>query len=382
MKNKQNITLSDYSFEYPVIKGYNRYNYTPFGKNNLFPNELLEMVQKSPIQSSILSKKETYIYGAGLEKYTQTINNPNLMETWSELIQKVISDFVIFEAFAIQLIMNESGDCYSFYHVPIQQVRLGGYDERNIIQKAYLCADWKYNSKKVEIKMFGTETPQKNTPYLLYFKRYSVGNYYYSIPSYLSASNWIKADCELSKYYLNYIKNNFSCNLAIKYPTEVAEEKKAEIYNSLQECFSGADNAGSVLLLFGENGVSPELQKIESSDADLYENVCETVLKYIVSANGLTSPMLAGLQTKSGFSSKADELLSAYNLYKLTTINKDRGFIMDKINYLLQLNNYDRCFALGDYDISAELNGNTAKNDVKEEESINVDVDSKGEITK
>lgn len=382
MKNKQNIILSDYSFEYPVIKSLNRYNYVPFGKNNLFPVELLEMVRKSPIQSSILQKKEVYIYGAGLEEYTQTINNPNLSENWSELIQKVISDFVIFEAFAVQLIMNESGDSYSFYHVPIQQVRLGGYNERNVIEKAYLCADWRWNSNKVEIKLFGSETPQKNTPYLLYFKPYTVGEYYYAIPSYLSASNWIKADCELSRYYLNFIKNNFSCNLAIKYPTEVAEEKKAEIYNSLQECFSGADNAGSVLLLFGENGVIPELEKIESSDADLYDNVCETVLKYIVSANGLTSPVLAGLQTKSGFSNKADELLSAYNLYKLTTINKDRGFVMDKINYLLQLNGYDRCFALGDYDITAELNGNTAKNDVKEEESINVDVDSKGEFTK
>ena len=184
------------------------------------------------------------------------------------------------------------------------------------------------------------------------------------------------ADIALSKYYLNYIKNNFSANMAIAYPSEPDDEKKAEIYQMLNASFAGEDNAGSILLLFGENGVLPTTNSIESKDADLYENVCDTVLKYIVAGNRLISPILAGLSTKSGFSSKSDEIISAYILYNLTVINEIRSFVLDKINTLLQLNGYPRCLVLQDFDIRKEFEGKTLENDEKEKEMNDTDEDA------
>ena len=193
----------------------------------------------------------------------------------------------------------------------------------------------------------------------------------------MSASNWVMADIALSRYYNNYVRNNFSANLSIAYPCDLDEDKKAELYQMLVDSFGGQDNAGNILLLFGENGTLPEVKSIESVNADLYQNVCDTVLKYIVSANRLTSPMLAGLDTASGFSAKAEEIIAAYTLYKLTVIDEIRDFIMNKMNYLLSLNGLPRCLVLQDYDFRAEFEGDTTVNDVKEEEQIDADNNAK-----
>ena len=100
------------------------------------------------------------------------------------------------------------------------------------------------------------------------------------------------------------------------------------------------------------------------------------LLKYIVAGNRLTSPILAGLSTSSGFSSKSDEIIAAYTLYKLTVIDEIRNFVMDKINFLLQLNGYPRCLTLQDYDFAKEFEGTTAMNDEKEKEQNDTDEDA------
>ena len=224
--------------------------------------------------------------------------------------------------------------------------------------------------------MFGLEQPKKGERYLLYFKPYDPSELYYAVPKWYSAANWILADIALSRYYNNYIRNNFSANLAITFPEDIDEDKREELYQMLMDSFGGESNAGNIILLFGQNGTNPEISSVESVNADLYQNVCDTVLKYIVSANRLTSPILAGLSTSSGFSSKSDELIAAYSLYSLTVIDDIRTFIMDKMNYLLMLNGQPRCLVLQDYNFRDEFEGITAENDKKSEEQTDTDSDA------
>ena len=249
-------------------------------------------------------------------------------------------------------------------------MRLGNYNEKNFIEKAYLCTDWRKaqrNRNVVEIPMFGTETPQKGKAYLMYFKPEQVGEYYYSIPEYMSASNYILADAALSQYYNNYIHNNFSANLAIRFPIEPTEEKKQELYESLVKSFGGAENAGNILCLFGEGGVVPEISSIESVNADLYNSVVDIIKLALVSANRLTSPILAGIATSSGFSSKSDEMIAAYSLYKLTVINSARQFILQGFNKMLEMNGHNRVLKFLDFDIRKEFEGQTEENNVIED---------------
>ena len=375
------ITQRNYAVELPFIDIKQRARskqWVNFDYDNLYPARVYNMYKESPLQSAIIENQIKYAYGAGLADYDASIFTPNLTERWEDLIKKALRDYCIFQAMAIQIIPNESMSKFSFYHIPVNQVRLGAYNEDNVIEYAYLATDWSQinNKNVVQIKMWGTEQPQAGERYLWYCKPYDPDELFYAVPKWMSCANWILADIALSKYYLNYIKNNFSSNLAVKYPQEVDDDKKKEIYDMLVASFAGEENAGNILLLFGENGVLPEVGSIESVDADLYNQVTDVVLKYICSGNRLSSPILAGLSTSSGFSSKSDEIIAAYILYKITVIDEIRDFVMDKVNFLLQLNGYPRCLTLQDYDFVKEFQGNTIQNDEKEKEQTNTDEDA------
>lgn len=371
------ITFRDYSFDKPYIdKMTRRDSWVKFDYDNQYPERVLDMVNSSPLQKSILESRKTYILGAGLDKVDENVYTPNMYESWIDLIEKCVSDYVYLNAFAVQVILNESGNRFSFYHQPVQQVRFANYNDKNFIEKAYLCTDWRKaqkNKNVVEIPMFGSETPKKGKAYLLYFKPDQVGEYYYGIPEYMSAANYIMADSALSQYYNNYIHNNFSANLALRFPTEPTEEKKEELYENLRKSFGGSENAGNILLLFGESGVVPEINSIESVNADLYNSVVDIIKLALVSANRLTSPILAGIATSSGFSSKSDEMIAAYTLYKLTVINSERAFLLKGFNKMLEMNGHARVFKFLDFDIRKEFEGQTATNDVVEDDGNNVD---------
>ena len=382
MKDTLKLAQRDYSVSQPRIDIKQRAawkKWVAFDYDNLYPNLIYALYSESPLQSSIINNQIKYVYGAGLKDYEASIFQPNIAERWEDFIKKIVVDFCIYGAFSVQVVVSEDGNRFLYYHMPVNQVRLGAYNDENQIEYAYLATDWsRINSSNViEIKMFGVEQPKKGERYLLYFKPYDPNELFYAIPKWMSASNWIMADIALSKYYNNYIRNNFSANLAISYPCDLDEDKKAELYQMLMDSFGGEQNAGNILLLFGENGSNPEVKPVEAVNADLYQNVCDTVLKYIVSANRLTSPMLAGLDTASGFSAKAEEIIAAYTLYKLTVIDELRNFIVDKVNYLLQLNAQPRVLMLEDYNFRAEFEGDTTVNDVKEEEMNDVDNDAK-----
>lgn len=378
------ITFRDYSFDKPHIDNMTRKDtWVKFDFDNLYPERVLEIVNQSPLQKSILESKKTYILGAGLDKTEENIYTPNMFESWQDLIEKCANDFVYLNAMAVQVILNESGNRFSFYHQPVDQVRLGNYNEQNFIEKAYLCTDWRKaqkNKNVVEIPMFGSEQPKKGKAYLLYFRPEQVGQYYYAIPEYMSASNYIMADGALSQYYNNYIHNNFSANLAIRFPIEPSEEKKEELYENLRKSFGGAENAGNIICLFGENGVVPEISAIENVNADLYNSVMDIIKLALVSANRLTSPILAGIVTSTGFSSKSDEMIAAYTLYKLTVINTERQFILKCFNKLLEMNGHARCLKFIDFDVRKEFEGQSESNDMVEDEGNNVDENEEKEV--
>lgn len=373
----EKITFRDFSFEAPYIDKFTRKDtWVKFDYDNLYPERVLEIVNSSPLQKSILESKKTYILGAGLAPTEENIYTPNMFESWDDLVEKAVNDLVYLNAMAFQVCLNESGNRFSFFYQPVQQIRFANYNQQNIIERAYLCSDWRKAQKNrnvVEIPMFGSETLKKGKTYLLYFAPTQVGEYYYSIPEYMSASNYIMADGALSQYYNNYIHNNFSANLAIRFPVEPPEEKKQELYDNLIKSFGGPSNSGNILLLFGESGVVPEINAIESVNADLYNSVMDTIKLALVSANRLTSPILAGIVTSTGFSSKSDEMIAAYTLYKLTVINQARAFVLKCFNKLLEMNGHGRVLKFIDFDIRKEFEGQTQTNDNVEDKGNAVD---------
>ena len=376
---KPNINFADYTFDAPVIDGGRGYrDWVRFDYDNLFLERLLQVVSESPMQSAILNNRVNYIWGAGFAEVKDNIYTPNMQETWSQLFQKCIRDYVYAGAIALQLILTESGNRFSIYHIPITHVRLGRYTDRNIIEEGYLCSDWRKTTRDrvVKIKMWGSETPRKGERYLMYLKPYKPSEYTYAIPYWFSGIQYAMADAALSRYFNNYIRNGFSSSLSITFPTEPDESKKAEIYENLRANFTGENAAGNIMVLFGENGIQPTIGSIDAGTktAELYNAITDTIKLALVSANRLTSPVLAGISTSTGFSSKSEELIAAEVMYRLTVINPERQWLLEQFNNLLGMNGLPRVLTIQDYNLQEEFNGaGTEDNTDKLNEGVGAD---------
>lgn len=381
MDIKPNINMKDHSVKKPYFDRFLKVGAVSFDTDNLYPDRILEKVEESPTQSAILENLTNYIYGLGLKDWEADIQQPNFSESWDSLLKKCITDYVYFNAFAIEVIPNELGDRFSYYHIPVMQVRCGQYNERNQIEEYYLSSDWTVNSwmsrKVKKIKAWGIEQPQRGEAYLMYVREYKPNQYYYALPSYLPALNWVMADGAIARFTNNFISNNMSAGKVVTFPEDISDERKQELYDAIAECFGGSENAGSTLVLFGEGGVAPTVNTLESKDSDLYIDVHDMVIRALCTANQITNPNLLGIHDSSGFSSQSEEMITAYTLYLNTVVIPKRTFILTKINDLLSLNGYPRVFLINDLNLQKELEGNEVANDNKEEEAVQADNENK-----
>lgn len=381
---KLTINQKDYSIPKPQFNKFLKHGIVSFDRDNLYLERLLSIVNESPTQSAILKNMVNYMYGLGLTDYqNNNVLPPNLTDTWDELIKACMTDYTYFNAFALEIIPNADGKHFSFYHIPVMQVRCGQYNERNKIDTYYLSADWTVNSwmsKRVtEIKAWGSESPKAGTPYLMYCREYQPDQYYYAIPEWVSALNWIMADGKISTFTNNFISNNMSAGKVLSFPNDIDDARKQELYDALAECFGSEKNAGATLVLFGEDGVLPTIENLESKDADMYLDVNDMVVHALCTANRVTSPKLLGIHDANGFSSQAEEIIAAYAVYMDTVIIPKRVFVLTIFNNLLVMNGCKRTFLINDLNIVNDINGEDTVNDAKEMEAVQVDDDALSE---
>lgn len=378
---KLNINQKDFSVKPPYFDRFLKVGAVSFDVDNLFPERILNMVEGSPTQAAILQNLINYIYGMGLKDWKADIDRPNLFQSWDELLKACVTDYVYFNAYALEIIPNELGDKYSFYHIPIMQVRCGQYNEDNKIEEYYLSTDWTVNSwmsrRVKKIKAWGIEQPKRGEAYLMYVREYKPNQYYYALPQYFSALNWIMADAAISRFTNNFISNNMSAGKVITFPEDIDDERKDELYEAIAQCFGGSENAGSTLVLFGEGGVAPTVETMETKDSDLYKDVHDMVIRALCTANQITNPNLLGIHDSSGFSSQSEEMITAYTLYLNTVVIPKRNFILNNFNNLLSLNGYPRVFLINDLNLKKELEGEELVNDNKEQEAVSADNENK-----
>ena len=107
------IAQRDYSIDRPYIDIKQRAawkRWVGFGYDNLYPELIYKLYSESPLQSAIINNLIKYTYGAGLKDYNASIFQPNITERWEDFIKKCITDFAIFSAFAVQVVVSEDGN--------------------------------------------------------------------------------------------------------------------------------------------------------------------------------------------------------------------------------------------------------------------------------
>lgn len=342
-----NLAAAADSPAYPKIS-LNRSGWVTYGAKNLFPQEIINLNSKSPVNSSIIESTVTYICGKGVRDTARTASNyvgqPNTGETWDDLIEPVAKDYKTFGGFYWQVIVNKGSTTVSLFHEDFSGVRIGRIDDKGQPLTFLISNDWTKTSgknKPVEIDVWpGMIKAKKGKPYLFYYWNYSAGLKRYCVPDYFPAIEYIKADGTLGQFYNNSIENGFTPSVVIKMPSNPSKEKKDKFQKDMEGAFSGAKGASSIVVLWGENdAIKPDIVPFNASaNADIYNNVEAIVFQKIISAHRLSSPTLAGVSGSGNLSGNAAEIVDAYVLYNYTVIEKMRRKILDKLNLFTSIN--------------------------------------------
>ena len=327
-----------------------------WGNRNDYPLQLSNLYYNSPIHQSCVDFAVSAIVGGGVDyekmKLTgQEEMRPNYMESWDSFIEKIALDYILYGAYAFQIIKNKDNKTYSFYHQPFSDVRCSPKDEDGVITSYWVSSDWTALSKyaPVELPAFGFQEDEEiaqGKTYLFVSTSYSPDLLYYQTPRYISALKAIQADIELQRYDLRSIMNNFSAAGILTMNRIDDDEERKMVLENLESMFQGSDNANSLMITFKnndeENPVTFTKFDKDVNNVNLFESNNERTIAKIIAAHRIPSKQLIGFSSENAMlGGTGNELNVAYNLYNKTVANKNRRAIVSTINKMFKLNDVD-----------------------------------------
>jgi hypothetical protein len=326
----------------PVFKENKAKGYVTFGADNLYPEFLIELFNKSPKHNAIVSSKASYISGVGTKVFGQNtvdiakaeakIKAINAYETLDQVKGKIAYDLELFNGYCLEVIWNKAKTAIAeIYHIPFKNIRKG-------LEGEYVyCEDWTdRKAEQVHYQPFNTTTRESKSLYYCQFYRPGQGEY--PLPDYIGALKYIEVDTEISNYYLNSIKNGFTAQTHIQLfkgiPTP--EEARATA-RRFKENYQGTDNAGGLIIQYNDPQEKESvISNLQPSDFDKqFDLLNKTVQQEIFVAHKVNSPMLFGVRVEGQLGGRS-EMIEAYEMFQQSYIEPRQQKIDDTLTYLFE----------------------------------------------
>ena len=326
----------------PVFKENKAKGYVTFGADNLYPEFLIELFNKSPKHNAIVSSKASYISGVGTKVFGQNtvdiakaeakIKAINAYETLDQVKGKIAYDLELFNGYCLEVIWNKAKTAIAeIYHIPFKNVRKGLEGE------FVYCEDWTdRKAEQIHYQPFNTTTRESKSLYYCQFYRPGQGEY--PLPDYIGALKYIEVDTEISNYYLNSIKNGFTAQTHIQLfkgiPTP--EEARATA-RRFKENYQGTDNAGGLIIQYNDPQEKESvISNLQPSDFDKqFDLLNKTVQQEIFVAHKVNSPMLFGVRVEGQLGGRS-EMIEAYEMFQQSYIEPRQQKIDDTFTYLFE----------------------------------------------
>ena len=318
-----------------------------YGKDNKYPNYLLDLSTKTGLHTAILNAKKLYILGNGLsyegnDKSTEAfLLNPNPYESMNDIFEKCTVDLEIFGGFALECIWSrDKKSVAEIYHIPFQNIRATKQNRNNIVEKYLYHQNWtEYTriNETIEFPRFGDSDKSKNQ--LLYTKQYTATNQYYPIPEYVGSIEDINTLSEISSFHNSCIKNNFNPGLMIIFrgPMPSPEEQDA-IIEGLEEKYQGSNNAGTPAVFFlPENQEKPTIEQMSVSDLDKQYETLTAAMKENVVLGHQIPRIIAGIE-KEGSLGGGKEYVDAELIFKNKYVIQHQNIILNALNKIMSVN--------------------------------------------
>ena len=357
MPTKTELSVLGYANnELPIFEEKGGKNYVTYGADDHYGEYLRDLFLTSSTHNAIVNGVADMIHGEGLDASDRD-ENDGKREAWlrfnelmdacdSDLLRKMALDIKLYGMTYVNTIWNRGRTRVKMMkHLPVHQMRSGLVDSEGKVQLYYHKSDWsKRNLPMTAIKAFDLEDRTEASQVLL-IKRYTPAYHYYALPDYVGSTNYIELDREIGQFHVNNIQNGLFPSMLLSFKNGVpTDEERRQIERKVLDKFSGADNAGRILITFNDGDeTAPEFTTINSNDADgMFQYLSGEVAVKILTGHRCTSPLLFGIRGDgSGFGNNADELRDSYSLFNNTVIVPFQNILLDGLAPVFDTNEID-----------------------------------------
>jgi hypothetical protein len=333
------------SYEPPVIEESKKNEWVTYGENNSYYTFLMERYKNSTTNNAIINNISRLIYGKGLSA-TDANKKPNEYAQMKAMVsaedlRKVVLDFEMLGQAAFQVHYTaDRKKVQKLYHIPVHLLAPEKCNKDGEIEAYYYSNNWEdirnYAPERIPAFGFGNEKVE-----ILIIQPYSVGMKYFSYVDYQGGIPYAVLEEEISNYLINEVQRGFSGRIVVNFNNGVPTPEEQDIIKSkVLSQLSGTDGH-KVIVAFNNNSESKTtVDAMPVNDApDLYNQLSEECMRKIMLSHNVTSPLLFGIATTTGFSANADELQNSFILFDNMVIKPKQEVILEAIDQALAYNN-------------------------------------------
>lgn len=284
--------------------------YIPYGNDNLYPQYLMSLYDGCSTLKAIIDGNVDYVLGDDF-----TLAAPLDKSYAADLLRELVRDWYIFGYAFLQVLRNPLGEVVDLIHLPAEYIRM---DKDR--QAFWYCEKWKgYGTAKAVIYPAFMQDAEQDTAVLML----GGGRGVYPAPLWSAAVKDVEMERKIEEFHLNELENNFLSSLLINFNNGTPDDKlKGEIERSISEKFSGAENAGRIMLSFNENVTNrTTVERLSSDNFDTrYQALAQRTREQIFIAFK-AQPILFGLTSESNTGFSTTEFGDLFRLYSKTMIS-------------------------------------------------------------
>lgn len=340
----------------PYVNGrYQVAGYVPFGQDNLYPETLNQLYYMSPLHGAIIDFKVNATIGAGYELRTDKLTPQEKLDlyTWekkiklSKSVKSITKQLVIHNRVYFKLYFDEKGKVKSIENVSPEKVRIN-----NTKTCYYLCDDWASRIDVEEVKPYHPLNSDKCQ--LWAYELPSIGQDYYSLPTYSSALNFAFLSGELSYFAKSNIQNSIFPSFAMLFPKRPQSEEEKKVLRDTIDRMKGAANAGKGVAFFANSQDQlPKIESIPTNQNDkLFQEASGLNTEQICFAHTI-DPILLGVRTAGSLGNGSD-IKQAYIIFEKNVVIPLREQIEEIFQELLNISRMSATFTIKNFQIINE----------------------------
>ena len=310
-----------------IEKKVNGKGYVTYGDTNKFPQYLYNLYSSSATLQSIINGTSDFVIGnditCNLPNFSKSVNKKG--ETIRDIIAKISIDYCIFGAFSLQIIRNMIGEISEIYWLDVSKLRS---DEKNEV--FYYSEDWNKSYGRVKTLVYPKFSSEDTNPTSIFYHKGNKARGTYGTPIWCAAVKNVEIDTAITDFHKNELANNFLGSKLINFANGMPDkELREEIENSINEKFTGTQNAGKIMISFSQGtDNAPSILNLGTDDFDKRYETLERRNREQIFTAFRAVPALFGLMTEStGFNSQ--EFAESFKLYNRTCVRPIQQSIVE-----------------------------------------------------